>query len=315
MSWIGDITAFESYLDYVNSHFSNIPLLNLYAKYANFLQVDFKNRGTSVFSEYPDFWEIVVIWAVGLNLLGAIVKYGIMALYPEWTKDQLSDEKKTKRLNEMNANVAAIVHHILVSTSSMYLIYKDMTRTGTINYTREHGYLFAISQGYIIGDFIVYAIPHRDKAMCVHHLLFLLISLGFIYNYREYPAYFLRYVPYSYICETSGIFFIANQFLSQAGIKNIFCSIFKFCFAFFFWLFRIVSLPLVFLTMLYAPWKVSPNNFVRQPEYNILCILVYPFLCMQFFWMFCIIQSALKSNKDKDMKPKDKKLKDDPKTQ
>ena len=39
MSWIGDITAFESYLDYINSHFSNIPLLNLYAKYANFVQV------------------------------------------------------------------------------------------------------------------------------------------------------------------------------------------------------------------------------------------------------------------------------------
>lgn len=295
MSWLEDINLFEYYLSYVNIHFSGIPGLNIYAKYANFVQLDIANKGTPIFLEYPDLWKIVAMWAVGLTMVGAAVKYGAIALFPKWAEGQQNDPKQ--RLAKMNVNVTAFVHHIIVSTVSLYYIYKDMTSSGPINYTSEHGYLFAISQGYIISDFIMYATPHMDISMIIHHILVLFIPWGFIVAYEDYPAFFLRYIPYCNVCETSGIFFLANQFLSQVGIeRGKIVNALKLGFAFFFLLFRIISLPLVSLIVLYAPWKVAPSTFVRSSNFNVMCLVTYLFLSMQFMWMYKIILAGLKGD-------------------
>jgi hypothetical protein len=309
---MADIEIFDSFVNFLETKVSQVPILNQYAKYSNFVKIDYNNKGTSLFDEYPNYLEIVALWAVGLNLVGYIIQLAVKQLAPEWAKQQNLDKKKKYKLDIMNANVAAIVHHVVVVFLSLQFVYNDMIKSdedrAATNYTREHGYLFLIAQGYIIGDLFVYAIPFDDVAMIIHHLLFIGLQWGLILFYKDYPAYFTRYVPPCMLCETSGIFLIGCTLLGQAGVEGAIINACKLAFAFSFWIFRILSLPLVLLTILYAPSRLNPP-IPRHWWYYFLAAIIYPLCALQFYWMLGIIRNAISGEKkDKKNKKDDNKM-------
>lgn len=193
--------------------------------------------------------------------------------------------------------IVSLIHHSVVVPLALYYFHQDYMRGAeglrTVNYAAEYGWFVPWIFGYFIGDTMMFAVPqalHGKYEYLFHHILGLGLMVSAIYI--ESPT-ILKFCPHMLICELSTYFFSVAYLLRLSGHRGSrMVSVFEISFAIFFFLTRIVNLPLIM-------WGVKD---VMMSEYMVCWIILVLVLALQFFWLYKIIMSLLKKKSNPETK-------------
>lgn len=248
-------------------------------------------RGSNLFDVEKNFYFQIFFWAMIFYISSLIfICAAEFDLFPQKFAQAKMTTTGAERIRWLQPYIASIMHHIINVTLSVTYIYNDWnlnaSERANVDYTKAHSKIIVLCLGYFVQDFFLYAIPKGDVTYIIHHASVIFVIVLCLQLYMDMHGFFFKYVTYMMMTETSSIFFSVAWVLRTFGIQTgkVFCEVaFGVCFFFF----RILCLPILVNTFL------SSNN-----QNNLLVHLAsYTILVLQFYWMVCILQSALRKLK------------------
>lgn len=235
------------------------------------------------------FWNVTyTVWFCFLNW--SLPKF-IANFFPKFYNGL--DEKKRA---ELPSYAAGMFHHLVVAPAAFYMIYTDYItpkdKYSNMDYSKEfYGlHLVTYAFGYIMADTLFFTIPEIMKGQwqyAIHHIA----ALGLYWGLLSTEGAILRYVPHFMICESSNAIFNTSWFVRSGGGRDSqFNQLLEKLFAIFFFVFRIINLPVTVHAML----QLKNTNKMGSMVYVLI-----PILGLQFMWLYMIIKSLSKKSKER----------------
>eukprot|EP01039_Chlorochromonas_danica_P009596 gene9596-10607_t len=224
-------------------------------------------------------YEKTVVWSVFFTLLNYLVPFLAKTCLSSWYKS-LTPRKR----DEMPAYAICLVHHFLLVPVAVLHIWQDFQRSDVNHdYSLTESWVSPISLGYLIGDTIGYALPELLRGRSeylIHHVLTLWLVWSSIWG----PGQLLRYIPHLLICDSTNICFnLAWLLRTTSWRESGVVTVLEVSFCILFLVFRVVNLPLVFLT-------VTMHGLDQGIGYARFTFL--PIAILQWYW-FSKIASGL----------------------
>jgi hypothetical protein len=200
-------------------------------------------------------------------------------LYPLWYKS-LTNKKK----GEVPSYALGLSHHLIIVPISIYFIYQDyllpIEQFEEFNFFTSYAPLLPFTFGYFLADTFFYTFPELLSgryAYFIHHIFAVFLLCGV--SSASGPC--VRAVPHFLLLELSSIFFGSAWMFRQIGFRGSFLvTIFENCFVLFYFLLRIVHLPIVILSLSDHLHTLGPFR-----------VCVYGVLVLQLYWFYQIIQT------------------------
>lgn len=218
-----------------------------------------------------------------------LVVVAVVTVLPEKLKLKWYMNLPEKKKSDLVSYVTATIHHSLVAPLGLYYYLVDISLSDEeaykIDYLEQCSWLVPFITGYFIVDTFTYAIPEAFKGnleYIIHHALALFLLQGVMGSDNEVAKYY----SHMCMCEISSLFFNIAWFLRLFG-RN--ATVFEGLFVVFFFLTRILNMPLAFFTMLY-----SDNTSLGWAKFTLPSIQL-----MQFYWFYKIVKSLTGGRKSK----------------
>ena len=179
------------------------------------------------------------------------------------------------------SSVSALPHHAYVVNAAAYSL-NSLVQTGFY----DAAYMASVAPltlAYFTVDLVAYAIPERDVAFLVHHILGIAITAVMC----SLPVPLLRWVPHLLITEVSTPLLLLGRALRKGGLAGSFlCRVNDLLVMATFFICRVVNMPFALGALLFLhPEDALQIGFVGVALTALLCML-------QFYWFFFKLMPA-----------------------
>jgi hypothetical protein len=257
-----------------------LPLLWLFLVSWNFLNRHQKfPTDQNLLLSNPNLFQETIVSTLFFSAIylaaNALSKY----LYPLWYQSLPSKKK-----GELPSYALGLSHHLIVVPISIYLITIDfllpIEQFEEFNFFQSYAPLLPFTFGYFIADTIFYTFPELLSgrfAYFIHHIFAVLLLTSV--SSASGPC--VRALPHFLLMELSSIFFGSAWILRQIGYRgSILVTLLENGFVLFYFLLRIVHLPLLLLSLTDHIQTLGPFQY---------CL--HGVMLLQLYWFYQIIQT------------------------
>jgi hypothetical protein len=231
----------------------------------------------------PNLLFHTFLWAIYFSVIYVLAASLPRYFYPQWYKSL-----PAKKKSELPTYPLALSHHLIIVPISMYYIYLDYSLPSQqedpnslpFNYFNAYSPILSYSFGYFIADIILYTLPEAlsgRPAYFIHHLF----ALGLLFSVSQATGPCVRALPHLLLMELSSIFFSLAWILRQVGFRGSFLvSILEYLFVLFYFILRIIHLPLLLYTLVDHVHSLGPFQY---------CLVGV--MLLQVYWFYLILQT------------------------
>jgi hypothetical protein len=245
----------------------------------------------------PSFYVEWFLWSVIFVICTVGIHYCSKYFLPKWHSSL--NKRKQK---EFPAYAASLLHHFVVAPIGFYQIYLDFHRTeaelSNIHYAPLAMFLGPFSLGYIVADFLTYALPTALSEGRFEYLLHHIITVWLILSLISGNGNLARSFPHLMILELSGLFFNTAWCIRQFPNwrEGLLVRFLEIAFSLSFLFIRVIHLPLVFFSILTSPYVKE----LGIGKYSLIFIVFF-----QWYWFTTIAKGTVARFKGKGKNQKE----------
>lgn len=143
-------------------------------------RIYFRNEGNvwkdaSAFNSNENLVRDSVLWSLFFTSMYPLIDWILKTYFAKGVQHLIEDKNRYK---DLIGYLYSLIHHLVVLPFAVLAIYSECMRDdeewNAVNFAVEYAFLPPYCFGYLMGDFIMYAIPAATKGkmdMLIHHVL------------------------------------------------------------------------------------------------------------------------------------------------